>query len=71
MRARQIITPPSHPHITTITIDPADWRRIERIIEERPELRLVDLDDRQSGEWRITIGCASERVMDAVEDGWA
>lgn len=70
MQARKITAPTSHPHIVNIAIDPADRLRIERMIENSPELRLVDLDDRRADEWTISIGCASERVRDAVEDGW-
>lgn len=70
MPARKITAPTSHPYIISIAIDPADRQRIERMIENSPELRLVDLDDRRANEWTIAIGCASERVRDAVEDGW-
>lgn len=70
MRAREIIIPATHPHVATITIDPGDWRRIERVIEERPELRLLHLDDGRANHWRVTIGCASEQMRDVIEDGW-
>lgn len=70
MRAREIIIPTTHPHVVTIDIDPGEWRRIERVIEERPELRLLHLDDGRANQWRVVIGCASEAVRDAAEDGW-
>ena len=60
----------SPPYTVTLSIDPADWRRVERMIEDRPELRLVHLDDARADRWTIIVGCASDRVRDAVEDGW-
>lgn len=70
MRAREIIIPATHPHVATITIDPAAWHRIERMIEDQQELRLLHLDDSRANHWHVTIGCASDRMRDAVEDGW-
>jgi hypothetical protein len=68
MRLHQISPPSSHPHVAQITIDPADWNRIERVIDEARELRLLDLDDSQADAWTVRIGCASERVLKDVED---
>jgi hypothetical protein len=70
MRLHQITPPTSHPHVAEITIDPADWNRVQRMIEEARELRLVELDDSQPGTWTVRIGCASERVREAVEEQW-
>lgn len=70
MPTRTIRAPASHPYLVTLSIDPADWRRVERMIDDRPELRLLDLDDRHAERWTVTIGCASDRVRDTVEDGW-
>lgn len=70
MRLDQITLPESHPHLVTIHIDPADWRRVERMIDDAPELRLLDLDGSHADRWTVRIGCASERVRDAVDDGW-
>lgn len=70
MRLAEIAPPASHPHIATITIDPADWHRLERMIEDARELRLVRLDDDQPDRWVVVIGCASERVREMIQDGW-
>lgn len=70
MRLIDITPPPSHPHIAEIVIDPADWQKIERLIAEARELRLIALDDEQPDQWTVRIGCASQRVLAAVEDGW-
>lgn len=70
MRLHQITPPASHPYIAEITIDPADWNRVQRMIEEARELRLIELDESQPDGWTVRIGCASLRVQEAVEENW-
>lgn len=70
MRLHQITPPATHPHIAEIAIDPADWPRLERVIDEARELHLVELDDGEPDAWVVRIGCASRRVQEGVEDGW-
>ena len=53
-----------------ISIDPADIHRLEQVIDNARELRLLDVDDSEPDEWTITVGCASDRVRERVEDGW-
>jgi len=62
--------PKTHPHIATIIIDPADWRRIETVFEDRPEVKIIGSDRQTPDRWTIFVGCASERVRDFVEDNW-
>lgn len=70
MRLAEIAPPASHPHVTQIEIDPADWHRLRSLIEDARELRLVRVDDDQPDRWTVVIGCASERVRDMIEHGW-
>ena len=70
MRYREIVAPTSHPHNVKISIDPADLRRLERLIEDARELHLLDVDDRTPDRWSVRVGCASERVRERFEDGW-
>jgi hypothetical protein len=71
MRLHQIKAPASHPYVANLTIDPVEWHKLERMIENSRALRLLDLDDRSADHWTVRIGCASERVRDGLEDGWA
>ena len=70
MRQREIIPPPTHPYVASITIDPVDLRRVQRMVEDRPELRFLDYDDAEPDAWPVRVGCASRAVADAVEDAW-
>lgn len=70
MRMNEISPPTSHPYVAEVTIDPADWPRMGRMIDEARELRLLDLDDSQPDEWTARIGCASRRVQETVAERW-
>jgi hypothetical protein len=67
---RQITPPDTHPHVATITIDPADLDKVERMVDDARELRLLDIDDGTADQWTVRVGCASERVRDLFEDRW-
>jgi hypothetical protein len=67
---RQITPPSTHPHVATVTIDPADLDEVERMVESRRELRLLDVDDSTADTWTIRVGCASERVRALFEHRW-
>ena len=67
---RQITAPTTHPHIATVTIDPADLRDLERIVDDARELRLLDVDDSTADIWTVRVACASKRVRDQFEDRW-
>lgn len=67
---RQITVPATHPHIATATIDPADLRDLERMVDDARELRLLDVDDSTPDTWTVRVGCASERVRDGFEERW-
>lgn len=62
--------PHSHRHTTTVQIDPADHRCIEQFIDNDSALKLLGTENRQSDEWTVHVGCASERVRSNFDD-WA
>jgi len=70
MQYRELAPPASHPHVVRLQIDPFDWQRLERLIDQSRELRLLSVDDRQPDAWTVIVGCASARVAEALEDGW-
>lgn len=66
---RGIARPPaSHPHVTQARIDPADHRRLTRMIDERPELKVLGTDDRHADRWTVQVACASRRVRADFDD---
>lgn len=67
---RQITPPDTHPHVATVTIDPADLHDLRRMVDDARELRLLDVDDSTADEWTVRVGCASKRVRDMFEDRW-
>jgi hypothetical protein len=67
---RQITPPTTHPHVATVTIEPADLRDLERMVDDARELRMLDIDDSTADTWTVRVGCASERVRDLFEDRW-
>jgi hypothetical protein len=70
MRYRDIVRPRSHPYIATLTIDPADLRRIQSLVEDRPELKFLDYDDSKPDLWTVRVACASREVVNRLEDAW-
>ncbi|MDO9714292.1 hypothetical protein [Paracraurococcus lichenis] len=60
--------PHSHRYKTVARIDPADHRRLKRFIEDRPELRLLGIEDNLPDQWGVHVGCASERVRDDFDE---
>lgn len=67
---RQITVPATHPYVATVTVDPADLGEVERMIDSRRELRLLDVDDSTADTWTVRVGCASERVRDMFDERW-
>jgi hypothetical protein len=60
-------TPPSsHPYIATITFDPANWRSLQRTVDERDELRLLGADQSEPDRWTAKIGCASRATLEDI-----
>lgn len=63
--------PTSHPILTQIEIDPADWYRFERLAENTPEIRIITHDDPVNGWMTVYVGCIDHEVQDRLEKGWA
>jgi hypothetical protein len=60
----------THPYVAVLSIDPVDFRRLQRLTEDQPELTYLDCDDSQCDCWVVRFACASEAVASAMEDGW-
>ena len=65
-----IKTPPTHPYVAQIVMDPVRWYDFERTFEDRPEVKILKLDHRTPDFWTVFVGCASEEVKDLLESGW-
>jgi hypothetical protein len=70
MRLNEISPPKTHPYIASITIDPVDFGRLQRMAENQPELRFIDFDDSKPDTWVVRIGCASRAVVAGLKDAW-
>ena len=60
----------THPHVATVTLDPAAFGHLRRLVEDSREVRILDVDDGQPDFWTVRVGCASEAVREKFEDGW-
>lgn len=68
IRARPA-APDSHPFVTDIAIDPAEFSTFERLMQDRPEVRLLARIDRPDA-WVVHVACASETVRRRLHDAW-
>jgi len=77
MRYRDVINrgsdrfrlPSSHPILAEITIDPADWYRLQQLCTEDPTTRILGRDDPEDGKMVAYVACLSDAVRDRLEDG--
>jgi hypothetical protein len=60
-----------YPALAVITIDPADWYRFERLVGDTPATKIIGHDDPEDGLMKIFVACASDKVRDRLEKGWA
>jgi len=65
-----IIPPNTHPHVVTLHIDPVQYQQLERLSDERPEVRLLHCDSSEPDCWTVRTGCASAAIAERLEDGW-
>jgi hypothetical protein len=70
MRLHEFSPPKTHPYIVSITVDPVDFQRLQRIAENDPELRYLGCDDSKPDNWVVRIGCASRAVAAGMTDLW-
>jgi hypothetical protein len=61
--------PDSHPYTTDISIDPAEFSTFERLMQNRPEVRLLARVNRPDT-WIVHVACASEAVSRHLLDAW-
>jgi hypothetical protein len=61
--------PDSHPYTTDISIDPAEFSTFERLMQDRPEVRLLCRIDRPDT-WIVHVACASEAVRLRLHHAW-
>ena len=63
--------PSSHPYVARVTFDPVSWRQLQRMIDERDELRLLGADQSEPDTWTAHVACASRATVELVEQwGW-
>ena len=62
--------PASHPILAAISIDPADWFRLEQLDADNPATRILGHDTPCDGLMSVYIACASDEVRVRL-DGWA
>jgi hypothetical protein len=62
--------PASHPILTKLVIDPADWCHLQRLDAENPGTQIIGHDDSHDGQMTIYVACASSAVQDRLRDGW-
>lgn len=70
MRYRELTPQKSHPYVVSVSIDPVDFYRLSRWIDDGPEVRLLDYDDSEPDCWTVHVGCASREVASRFEDAW-
>lgn len=78
MRLREINTtsgkrlslPSSHPILLELDIDPVDWQRFNRLMEDDPGTRIMGYDEPANGLMTVQIACASAAVRDGLSDAW-
>ena len=68
MRLAENAPPKTHQHLIENTIDPADWHRLENLIGEAREIRLLHLEEGKLDRWIAQIICASEQVRRMDDD---
>jgi hypothetical protein len=60
----------THPFAATILMDPSQLYSFGRAFEDRPEVRILKVDDQTPSCWTVYAACASEGVQDLLESNW-
>ena len=73
MRYREIqrrpAAPDTHPFTADIAIAPTEFSAFERLMLDRPEVRLLCRIDRPDA-WVVHVACASETVRERLHGAW-
>jgi hypothetical protein len=67
--ANRFRLPSSHPILAQITIDPADWPRLQQLYSDNPATRILSHDDPENGVLTVHIGCDSLETRRRLEGG--
>ena len=75
MKYRDIATdrfqlPSTYPILATLSIDPADWHRLQELDADNPATRLLGYDEPHDERLTVYVACASETARIRLEDGW-
>jgi hypothetical protein len=62
--------PASHPILSRLTIDPAEWFRLQQFDDDNPATKIVGHDEPLNGLMNVYVACASDEVRRRLEDGW-
>lgn len=60
----------THPYVTEIRIDPAQFFDFKRLTQDAPEIRLISCDDSEPDLWTLRVACASEEVARRLQRAW-
>lgn len=61
----------THPYIAVIQQDPAVVEDMLRRLFDSDAVVILHVDRSKPDTWTVQIGCASEEVLNRLEDGWA
>jgi hypothetical protein len=61
----------THPHTATVTIEPAAFDHLRRLVEDSNEVIIGDVNVSDPDRWIVSAHCASEAVRERFEDGWS
>jgi hypothetical protein len=67
--AARVAAPDTHPYVADITIDPAEFSTFERLMQDRPEVRMLARIDGPDV-WVVHAACASAPVRERLQDAW-
>ncbi len=58
----------AYPHVGIIDIDPADLDVVERAADDRDQFKIVRVDRSTADTWKVTVACASARILESLLD---
>ncbi len=74
MRQTEIIShyrgTPTHPYVATVTLDPMEAGRFERMADNEPSVCVLGVDRSVADAWTVYAACASEESRHLLELAW-